>query len=41
MKTIRFKLTGLLMAIDFKEDANVIDEAEHILRKEVSFIENT
>lgn len=29
------------MAIDFKEDANVIDEAEHILRKEVSFIENT
>lgn len=41
MKTIRFKLNGVLMAVDFKEDANVKAEAERMLRHEVSFIENT
>ena len=41
MKTIRFKLNGLLMAVDFKEDANIEVEAEKMLRHKVSFIENT
>lgn len=41
MKTIKFTLNGLLMAIDFRKDANVEVEAERMLRHQVSFIENT
>ena len=41
MKTIRFELNGVLMAMDFKDNIDIENKAEKMIRNEVLTIENT
>ena len=41
MKTIRFELNGVLMAMDFKDNIDIENKTEKMIRNEVLTIENT